>query len=375
MGIYGAVPDTAKVVLLLTMPGPITPAILTSIAIAAVSFIAFRMLFSRKDQFPIDGLTAVVTGGSQGLGLAIAQELSSRGANVVIVAQDKGKLSRAVGTIQARAARPQQKFLDLSFDLRSPESAPAILEQVTQWNNGQAPDLVFCCAGNCQPAFFADASIDTLRGQMDTIYWSSAYMAHAALNLWKKPSTPESKKPTSYPTRHIVFTCSALAFLPVAGYSPYSPAKAAMKAMADGLNHEVAVYNGARQGSGPAPDADIAIHILFPCGIVSPGFENENKIKPELTLMLEKDDKPQQPEEIAKIALSRLSAGDFMISTLFLGHLLRGVGMAGSVRKNFMDVFWNWLGSLIIIFAAPDLLSKCRNWGKQKGMYATRAAT
>lgn len=349
---------------------------LASIAVAALSLVVFRMLFfSDRDKFPVDGLTAIVTGGSQGLGLAIAKELSARGANVVIVAQDKGKLARAVETLKSSAVRPQQqKFLDLSFDLRSPSSGPEIMDQVTRWNDGRAPDLIFCCAGNCQPAFFADASIDVLRGQMDTIYWSAAYMAHAALNAWKRPTSPESKKSKPVPTRHIVFTSSALAFFPVAGYSPYSPAKAAMKAMVDGLNQEVALYNGARQGPGPAPDADIAVHIVYPMGIATPGYENENKTKPELTLMLEKDDKPQQPEELAKIILNRLSQGDFMITTMLLGHLMRGAGMGGSVRKGFTDVFWNWLGSLVIIFVAPDFISKCRNWGKQKGINATKAA-
>lgn len=356
-----------------------TATILTSLAVAIASFVVFKMLFSRKDQFPIDGRTAIVTGGSQGLGLSVAQQLASKGANVVIVAQDQGKLERAIQTIQACAARPQQqKFLHLSFDLRSPASAPEILVQVTSWNGGSPPDLIFCCAGNCQPGFFADVSIETLRGQMDTVYWSAAYMAHAALNLWKIPSkTSSSATRSSFvspPTRHIIFTCSTLAFFPIAGYSPYSPAKAAMRAMVDSLNEEVAVYNGARQAKSdttPAPDADIAVHILFPMGIVSPGLENENKIKPELTLMLEKDDKPQQPDEVARILIDRLRAGDYMITTMFLGHLMRGCGMGASVRKNFMDAFWNWLGSLVILFVAPDFVSKCRRWGRERGMNAT----
>lgn len=348
--------------------------IASSVVVAIVTLFVVNMLFFSKNQFPIDGLTAVVTGGSQGLGLAIAEELASKGANVVIVAQDRAKLERAVKSIHTHAARPQQRFLDLSFDLRSPQSAPEILEQVTVWNHGIAPDLVFCCAGNCQPGFFADATIDTLRGQMDTIYWSSAYMAHAALNLWKQPSSRGERPLTPRPTRHIIFTCSTLAFFPVAGYSPYSPAKAAMRAMADGLNQEVAVYNGARQGSGPAPDADIAVHIIFPMGISTPGYETENKTKPELTLILEKDDRPQQPAELAKIVLRRLAAGDFLISTMLLGHLMKGCGMSGSVRKNFSDVFWNWLGSLVITFVAPDFVSKCKNWGKRNGMDATRAS-
>ena len=147
-----------------------------------------------------------------------------------------------------------------------------------------------------------------------------------------------------------------------------------MKAMVDGLNQEVALYNGARQGSEPAPEADIAVHIVYPMGILSPGLETENKTKPELTMMLEKDDKPQQPEELAKIILDRLDQGHFMVTTQLIGHLMRGAGMASSVRGGFMDVFWNWLGSLVITFVTPDFISKCRNWGKQKGMNVARAA-
>jgi 3-dehydrosphinganine reductase len=148
-----------------------------------------------------------------------------------------------------------------------------------------------------------------------------------------------------------------------------------MKALADTLNQEVAVYNGSRAGSGPSPDADIAVHIAFPCGIISPGLENENKLKPAITVLLEKDDKPQAPEDVAKATLNGLSAGQFCITTMPLGHLLRGCGMGGSLRSSPMDLFWNFAGSIVILFVAPDFISKCRNWGKQRGMHATKAAT
>jgi 3-dehydrosphinganine reductase len=345
---------------------------LAAVVLAVSLPILYMMLFSSRNKFPVDGLTAIVTGGSQGFGLAFAQELSARGANVVIVARDKAKLNTASESLQARAKNTQQRFLHLSYDLRLPESARSILQDTKTWNYGEAPDLIFCCAGHCFPSFFADAPVEMLKDQMDTVYWSCAWMAHAAINMWKTPS----EKSRTRPTRHLVFTSSVLAFFPMAGYSPYSPCKAAMRSLADSLNQEMEVYNGSRLGSsGPVPDSDMKIHTIFPVGIISPGFENENAIKPQLTLQLEKDDRPQQPEEVVNIALRRLEAGDYMITTLLVGHLLRGTGMGGSVRKNFMDIVWNWLGSIVIIFVAPDFLSKCRNWGKQKGMNATTHAS
>jgi 3-dehydrosphinganine reductase len=346
--------------------------------LCAVIAIVTMSMFTRKNHFPIAGRTAVVTGGSQGLGLAIAKLLASRGANVVIVAQDLRKLEAAVNEIKASAKSQDQRFHHLSFDLRDPSSAPTILSTVTKWNNGNPPEIILCCAGHCLPGFFASSTIDTLRGQMDTIYWSAAYMAHAALNAWLSPSSAlenkQSTGPASDNTRHIIFTSSTLAFFPVAGYAPYSPAKAAMKSLADTLNQELAVYNGARSSttSSSVPPADIKVHTIYPMGILSPGFENENKLKPALTVMLEKDDKPQTPEEVAQIAIERLELGEQHITTMFLGHLLRGVGMGASVRNGLMDVLWHMLGSIAILFVAPDFVKKCCNWGRQKGMEGTR---
>jgi NAD(P)-dependent dehydrogenase (short-subunit alcohol dehydrogenase family) len=52
----------------------------------------------------LDGRTAVVTGGSKGLGLAIAEEYAKSGADVTILARDQGTLIEAKARIQAGAA-------------------------------------------------------------------------------------------------------------------------------------------------------------------------------------------------------------------------------------------------------------------------------
>lgn len=319
-------------------------------------------LFSSRDKFEVEGCTVIVTGGSQGLGLAFAKQLAAKGANVVIVARNVSKLRAALAEIKRQATNPKQRFESLSYDLESPDTAPELLETVTQWNGGEPPDVILNCAGFCIPGFFASTNIKTLRAQMDTIYWSSAYMAHAALNRW----LGHTQSTASKKTRHIIFTCSTLAFFPLAGYAPYSPAKAAMRSLADTLTQEVAVYNGANRSS------EVKVHTVFPMGILTPGFENENRTKPALTVQLEKDDKPQTPDEVARISIARLEAGDGMITTMLVGHLMRGWGMAGSARNGPVDMFWNFIGSIVIIFVVPDFMSKCRAWGKQKGMQGAK---
>lgn len=361
-----------------------TTSVLTILAVL-LPVVLFSMSFlRRKRAFVVDGRTVLITGGSQGLGLSLARKLAARGANIVIVARDQSKLTAALGSIHSSAVSPTtQRFLSLSYDLTSPNSAPEILAKITEWNNGGPPDIVWCCAGFCIPSFFADASITTLREQMDTLYWSCAYMAHATLNLWKKPATSSSaaseaslKAHTSAKEvlpRHLIFTSSCLAFFPVAGYAPYSPAKAAMRALADTLQEELAVWNGARQSPSAqiaftAPPAEIKISTIFPMGITSPNFDNENALKPEITKVMEKDDKPQTPEEVADAALRGLDAGETMITTIFIGALLKGCGMGASLRHGVTDVFFNFLGSVVAMIAAWDMWKKCASWGREKGM-------
>ena len=63
----------------------------------------------------LDGRTAVVTGGSKGLGLAIAEEYAKSGADVTILARDQGTLNEAKARIQAGA--PGRKIAAISCDV------------------------------------------------------------------------------------------------------------------------------------------------------------------------------------------------------------------------------------------------------------------
>ena len=63
----------------------------------------------------LDGKSAVVTGGSKGLGLAIAEEYAKSGADVAILARDPGMLAEAKAKIQAGA--PGRKIAAISCDV------------------------------------------------------------------------------------------------------------------------------------------------------------------------------------------------------------------------------------------------------------------
>jgi 3-oxoacyl-[acyl-carrier protein] reductase len=63
----------------------------------------------------LDGRSAIVTGGSKGLGLAIAKEYFASGADVAILARDQAALADAKGQIQAAGGKG--KLLAISCDV------------------------------------------------------------------------------------------------------------------------------------------------------------------------------------------------------------------------------------------------------------------
>src|SRR5579864_3664687 len=63
----------------------------------------------------LDGRSAIVTGGSKGLGLAIAGEYAKSGADVAILARDQGALAEAKQKISAGA--PGRKVIAISCDV------------------------------------------------------------------------------------------------------------------------------------------------------------------------------------------------------------------------------------------------------------------
>lgn len=86
-----------------------TPAYLTLAAVGAV-VIATTMGFSGKNQFPVDGKTVLITGGSDGMGLSAARQLAAKGANIIIVSRNVGKLEEALIQLKVTLVLPMPRL-------------------------------------------------------------------------------------------------------------------------------------------------------------------------------------------------------------------------------------------------------------------------
>ena len=246
-----------------------------------------------------------------------------------------------------------------------------VLREVTEWNSGSPPDIVFCCAGNCLPTLFIETPVEKLRQQMDSNYFSAAYMAHATLSSWLRPSSTSkspaevlAKSPMSRESRHLIFTSSVCGLFNVAGYSPYSPSKTAIRSLSDSLSMEMQLY-------AFADFPPVKVHTIFPGTIFTEGYIEENKIKPAITKKLEEDDGGQTPDQVADKSIQALEKGEELIATAWLGRALMCGVLGGSTRNGWpiIDTALSWVMSILMIFVRRDMDSKVRNWGKVHGTF------
>lgn len=253
--------------------------------------------------------------------------------------------------------------------MTDPEENNRIINEVTAWNHGNPPDVVWANAGMSEPRLFLDTPVAILKSQMDVNYFAAAYLAQSILKAWIQPSTATKISGIAKP-RHFIVTSSTACFVGVAGYAAYAPPKAAMRSLADTLRSEVNLYNGARrQDPTKGPPADIKIHCVCPGTITSPGHANEEKTKHEVTKILEKGDPAQNEDEVAKAAISGLEGGGYLITTQILGHAMRASALGGSPRNNwFVDTVFSWITAIAWLFIGPDLEGKVFSYGKKHGL-------
>lgn len=118
---------------------------------------------------------ALVTGGSQGLGLAIARALVAAGAHVVITARDQQRLSAAADSLSTL----DRKCGWLPADVTQQDQVEALIAQTVQMHSRL--DLLVNCAGKSTRGEIASTSADEFRELLELNFLSAARCTQVAL--------------------------------------------------------------------------------------------------------------------------------------------------------------------------------------------------
>ncbi|MER5889700.1 SDR family NAD(P)-dependent oxidoreductase [Streptomyces sp. NPDC001941] len=175
---------------------------------------------------PLGGLSAVVTGGSRGLGLLLADELLRRGCAVTVAARDEPELKRAADLLRHR--RPGAAVRTAVCDVREREAVVRLFDEAATVHGGV--DVVIASAGIIQVAPAEDVGAAGFEDAMDTVFHGALHTALEALpHLRRSPAGGR-----------LALIGSVGGLLAVPHLLPYSCAKSAVAALAEGLYGEAA---------------------------------------------------------------------------------------------------------------------------------------
>jgi gluconate 5-dehydrogenase len=100
-----------------------------------------------SELFNLAGKTALITGGSRGIGLAMAKGLAQHGADIVIVARTKKQLDQAKKQVQISTGK---KVWTFKFDLANIKQIKGLFRNITSKTGGI--DILVNCAGTTRRA-------------------------------------------------------------------------------------------------------------------------------------------------------------------------------------------------------------------------------
>ncbi|WP_432094577.1 SDR family NAD(P)-dependent oxidoreductase [Streptomyces sp. bgisy100] len=173
------------------------------------------------------GLSAVVTGGSRGLGLLLAKELGRRGSRVTVAARDGHELAEAAELLRTGYGVTVHTVV---CDVRDEEAVGRLMAEAAAQGGGV--DIVIGSAGIIQVGPVGSVGLEEFRDAMDTMFFGALNTSLAALPYLRN----------SRAGGRLALIGSIGGLLAVPHLLPYSCAKAAIGTLAEGLHEEQAQH-------------------------------------------------------------------------------------------------------------------------------------
>lgn len=236
-----------------------------------------------------------ITGGSSGIGLAIAKAVAGMEAHVVIFARREEQLRQALRDIVQSRKSSAQRLEAFAMDVTDPGAVAKTIRDSVNAIGG--PDILVNAAGRAVPGYLKDTSYKQF-DETIKVNLHGVWITTAAILPYMKGSGG-----------WIVNVSSVAGFLGLIGYTDYAASKFAVIGFSEALRNEL-------KPSG------IGVSVLCPPDTDTPGLAAEDKTKPHETRAVAGSAKRMQPENVARALIKGLRKGQFMIIPGLDGKLI-----------------------------------------------------
>lgn len=266
----------------------------------------------------------IITGGSSGLGKALATRLVAQGAHVGLVARDKRKLEDVKNELIA-AKGAGQKIETFSCDVSHQEATENAFHEIAQ-TLGE-PDVLINSAGILREGYFEKLPLSTFRDVMDINFFGIIHCIRAVLPYFKKKGSGR-----------IVNIASLGGKIGSFGYGAYCSSKFALVGLTDILRAELKPQN-------------IMLHLVCPGEFQSPMVDDLNTYRTH--------ENKAVTQTVPVLSLDRV-ADDVMTGLLKNRYLIIPGRMARliEIASRWFPALTRWVTDLKIsrIYKGPDAL-------------------
>ena len=255
--------------------------------------------------------TVVITGGSSGIGLAVAHEMLKQGAKVFLIARDRNRLATAAEELNRQYAGAFIKTYQA--DVSDKEAVRNAMKAI---GDGYSIDVLINSAGIIRCGRFEDIGLDSLEEVCRTNYLGALNSTMAALPYLKASRG------------HIAFISSVAGYMGLIGHTAYAPTKFAVTGLAEALRMELKDYA-------------IRVSVIFPPDADTPMLEYERSHTLPESLSLSQRAKLVSAGLVAEKLVKGMEKGRFEIFCNAESRLLR----AGKIL--FPRLYFRYLDHIV----------------------------
>ncbi|MFC1607332.1 SDR family NAD(P)-dependent oxidoreductase [Candidatus Latescibacterota bacterium] len=225
--------------------------------------------------------SALITGGSSGLGFEMAKNLAEKGYSIIILARDQEKIDRTTEELRSEGHEATGYSCDITDESRLREVCSETAERFG------GIDFLILNAGVVTCKLLSDYSDTTdMKHDLDIDLWGTILCSHIFQPILRTGAK-------------VLMISSGFGLMGPAGYTIYAAAKAGMINFAESLRRELLRKN-------------IAVYITCPGDMDTPQFHEEHRTMPDWM----KGEAPRgmmHPREAAEKILKKCTGKRFMI--------------------------------------------------------------